>query len=323
VEGNVFLKDLVTGAVTNLGITVVLNQIGIDQTFSPECYSFSPDGKSVLFAADLSSTVPGTPDQIEVYTKNLTTGTINLVSDTITDVAGNNWSTDPVFSPDGNEVAFFSFATNLTSDVVGQTGAIFVKDLHSGLIQLFQPPPGETAGGTLGFSADGEELLIDGGTYVATLGTTGGNDTLSGGAGNDVLTGGSGADKLTGGAGSDTFVYQSVSDSTSIAYDTITDFDASQDKFDLWNAVSVVDAAITGGRLRSTFFDQDLAAAVNASNLHPHDAILFTGTTGNLRGHTFLVVDENGIAGYQAGQDLVVRLDGATNLAQFGIHNFS
>jgi hypothetical protein len=33
---------------------------------------------------------------------------------------------------------------------------------------------------------------------------------------------------------------------------------------------------------------------------------LFTATTGTLAGQTFLVIDENGTAGYQAGADLVI-----------------
>jgi Ca2+-binding RTX toxin-like protein len=53
-----------------------------------------------------------------------------------------------------------------------------------------------------------------------------GNDTLIGGGANDTLIGGAGADKLTGGLGNVKFVYGSVSDSTSAAADTITDFHA-------------------------------------------------------------------------------------------------
>jgi hypothetical protein len=43
--------------------------------------------------------------------------------------------------------------------------------------------------------------------------------------------------------------------------------------------------------------------------------VLFTPDGGNLAGHTFLVVDVNGAAGYQAGQDYVFQLDSGTHLA--------
>lgn len=52
-----------------------------------------------------------------------------------------------------------------------------------------------------------------------------GADTLVGGAGNDRIEGGRGNDMLTGGAGSDTFILTDLS-----GLDTITDFQATQDK---------------------------------------------------------------------------------------------
>jgi hypothetical protein len=53
------------------------------------------------------------------------------------------------------------------------------------------------------------------------------------------------------------------------------------------------------------------------------DAVLFTPTTGNLAGHAFLIVDENGVAGYQAGADVVIELTNATNLSHFSLSNFA
>ncbi len=50
-----------------------------------------------------------------------------------------------------------------------------------------------------------------------------GADTLYGGPGSDALTGGAGADDLFGEGGRDTFVYNSVSESTITARDTIFD----------------------------------------------------------------------------------------------------
>ena len=51
------------------------------------------------------------------------------------------------------------------------------------------------------------------------------------------------------------------------------------------------------------------AVAAGAGQLAGHDAVLFNVSAGSLVGDTFLIVDANGIPGYQAGQDLVFQLD--------------
>jgi hypothetical protein len=56
--------------------------------------------------------------------------------------------------------------------------------------------------------------------------------------------------------------------------------------------------------------------------LHAGDAVLFTASAGSLAGHTFLVVDANGIAGYQAESDAVVQLQNGVNLSSLSTSNF-
>jgi len=147
-------------------------------------------------------------------------------------------------------------------------------------------------------------------------------DTLTGDAGNNVLTGGLGADHLNGGGGSDSFVYASAAESTSTTRDVITGFDALSDNFDLSFAVNAVNAEVMSGALGIGHFDTDLASAIGASQLGAHDAVLFTPTSGNLAGDTFLIIDVNGQAGYQAGQDLVIQLDSSTNLGSLSTADF-
>ncbi|HTQ14829.1 MAG TPA: calcium-binding protein [Rhizomicrobium sp.] len=139
-----------------------------------------------------------------------------------------------------------------------------------------------------------------------------GADILVGGAGADSIRGGGGADTLTGGAGADTFVYDGPSDSSGTAYDRIKDFDAAQDRIALPGAVSAVDAAVASGLLNSGHFNANLASAIGAAQLHAGDAVLFTPDSGNLAGHTFLVIDANGVAGYQAGADYAIEVTGMT-----------
>jgi Ca2+-binding RTX toxin-like protein len=190
------------------------------------------------------------------------------------------------------------------------------------------------AGNALGAS---DSFVFDGShdTSGGTLSISGGagNDTLTGGWANDVIragdgtntiTGGGGSDILSGGAGADTFVYNAVSDSTSTGYDRITTFNANADFFHL-NGMSVtgIDTAITSGLLQGeAHFDANLATDVGAAQLAAHHAVLFTADSGNLAGHTFLVVDINGTAGYQAGQDIVIDLTGGTNLNSLSTGNF-
>ena len=153
-----------------------------------------------------------------------------------------------------------------------------------------------------------------------------GQDTLTGGSGDDVLTGGGAKDVLDGGAnGNDVFVYNAVSDSSGIHFDTVLGFDVTRDAFDVTRAVTGIDAAISAGTLNggnAGQFNSDLAAAVDAAHLAAGHAVLFTPDSGSLAGDVFLVVDQNGIAGYQANQDLVIEISGSANIASLAVHNF-
>ncbi|HEV2560711.1 MAG TPA: calcium-binding protein [Rhizomicrobium sp.] len=148
------------------------------------------------------------------------------------------------------------------------------------------------------------------------------NDTLTGTTGNNVLTGGLGADHMNGAGGADRFHYASARDSTSTKYDVITGFNTSDDKFDLWFKVTAIDHAVTAGHLSTATFDTDLTSVLNANHLGPHAAVLFTANSGTLAGDTFMVVDANGVAGYQAGHDLVIELAGATHLSGLSTTDF-
>ena len=82
--------------------------------------------------------------------------------------------------------------------------------------------------------------------------------------------------------------------------------------------MTALNHALNTGGLSSANFDGDLEAAVNSSHLGIHHAVLFKPDSGNLAGAQFLIVDCNGVAGYQTDEDLVIRLDGAKHLS--GLH---
>jgi Ca2+-binding RTX toxin-like protein len=185
------------------------------------------------------------------------------------------------------------------------------------------------AGKTL--TLDGSKLNVDhwinidgsaetNGRYVMLGGD--GNDSLTGGAGADRLQGGHGADLLTGGAAVDVFVYKAATDSSGGNHDTIVGLDFAADQIDLNKAVTGIDAAIGTGSLSDASFDADLAAVFTAPHLGKHHAALFTADAGTLAGHTFLVVDANGTAGYQVGGDYVFDVTGAANTASLSITDF-
>lgn len=184
------------------------------------------------------------------------------------------------------------------------------------------------ATGTVVISANhlgpGDQLSLSGASATGTLIITagGGADILTGGAANDTLNGGGGDDRLTGkggkdgllpGGGQDTFVYVVASDSTSTAFDTISQANFNDDKFDVPVTISHIESAVSGSVSDTTAatFDSNIGSLVNAT-LGGGEAILVTANAGTLSGHKFLIVDLNGSAGYQSGSDLVINVTGST-----------
>ena len=62
------------------------------------------------------------------------------------------------------------------------------------------------------------------------------------------------------------------------------------------------------------------ASAAQAINKR---AVLFTPTAGDEAGKTFLVVDANGTAGYQANADLVIDVSHMVHASSFGLADFT
>lgn len=166
----------------------------------------------------------------------------------------------------------------------------------------------------------GNDTLNGGGGDDAIYGNAG-DDTIDGGTGEDTIVGGAGADVMDGGGGDDQFVYAGAYESSSTAFDTISGFNFnSHDLIDLPNAVTSV-ATLNGGALDSATFDADLGAAVGGL-LGVGAAVLYTPNSGSYAGQHFLVVDGDGLAGYAAGVDFVIRIDDPTQLNRLSIDDF-
>ena len=82
--------------------------------------------------------------------------------------------------------------------------------------------------------------------------------------------------------------------------------------------MTTIDKAVTVGSLSTATFDSNLAALLGPAHLGADAAVLLTPSAGTLAGHTFLVEDTNGIAGYQAGKDLVFDVTGAKGTLSTG-----
>jgi serralysin len=157
------------------------------------------------------------------------------------------------------------------------------------------------------YGYDGDDRLTAATDYAWIDGGAG-NDILAGGDGSDTLTGGLGADTLTGGGGGDYFRYDGVADSTGAAYDMLAEVDFAQDRLSLGVWVATY-AGLSGGALSMASFDADLAGIATADRLGNYTAMLVEAESGDLDGALFIVADANGIAGYQAGADYVIRVD--------------
>jgi Ca2+-binding RTX toxin-like protein len=165
------------------------------------------------------------------------------------------------------------------------------------------------------YGEEGNDVLIAGAGADSLLGQYGrdrlfggdGRDFISGGAAADTITGGLGADTLVGDAGNDRFVYHGVAESNGAAYDDLADFNVRMDALDLDVTVSAI-GHTRSGDLALASFDLDLQHLLRGERLPVGQAVVVKAS-GELAGHVYLVVDANGLAGYQTGQDYVFELD--------------
>jgi len=220
----------------------------------------------------------------------------------------------------------------------GHSGALLLDAQHAGVevLALLRGPGGQensygaitiddswaTAGETKTITAVtsfqgsigpvSTDLVIDGSRAAGNLRifSGAGNDVLFGGTGDDVIFGGGGRDTLAGGAGADTFVFNEASDSASRNYDTIVGFERGTDTIEVNGQSYGNYLDVTGGRLDDDSFDRDLSNALSTS-LNGNAAVFFDAADGNHAGQTFVVINANGVDGYQAGADLVIHLQPA------------
>jgi Ca2+-binding RTX toxin-like protein len=191
-----------------------------------------------------------------------------------------------------------------------------------------------SASTTTTLAANVENLLLTGNTAVYGTGNAG-NNVITGNRAANILNGKAGIDTLTGGIGTDTFVFQ-FGQSLVANSDRITDFAIGTDKIDLLtqnglatNAPTAFTRAVDSSAVNLTtvvnnlFTDANGAIAGNQA-LAINSAALVKVTTTGIVG-TYLVVND-GTAGFQATNDLLVNITGFTGtipaLGTIAVNNF-
>ncbi|MEK0085509.1 Calx-beta domain-containing protein [Benzoatithermus flavus] len=136
---DLFVKDLVTGAVTRVSTTASGGESHDSDSTPFHDYVFSPDGTKIAFTSYASDLVSGDTNGVpEIFIKNLATGAVTRVGVTAQGAEANGSLYHPIFSPDGTRIAFESTATNLVPGDTGGPG-LFVRDLASNTITRIGP----------------------------------------------------------------------------------------------------------------------------------------------------------------------------------------
>lgn len=121
---DVFVRDMQTG----LCELVSIAESGEQGNESSYGASISNDGMRVAYTSSASNLVPGdTNKKREVFLRDRSTGKVERVSVSDAGQEGNNLSSNPALTGDGQHVAFVSDATNLIPKDKNHEGDIFVR----------------------------------------------------------------------------------------------------------------------------------------------------------------------------------------------------
>ena len=167
-KGDVFVRDLQTGAITR--VSTGANDRALDP-------SISADGRFVAFTSYASNLVPGDTNGVrDVFVRDLQTGAITLVSTDVNGNLGNKDSFQGSISADGRFVTFTSEASNLAPGDTNGDMDVFVRDLETGAVFPVSTEGKDGGSLTPSISADGRYVvfssaasnLVPGGTFGDT-----------------------------------------------------------------------------------------------------------------------------------------------------------
>ncbi len=148
-------------------------------------------------------------------------------------------------------------------------------------------------------------------------------NVINGNGGNDWLTGGEGTDVLDGGAGKDVFAYGASTQSDRAVTDKINNIDfggadgsSAVDRFH-FDGLTITSATLLNN-VSTNAMSTLQALQDTLSFMSAGQAVLMNVTSGVGVG-TYLFVDANGQAGYQAAGDYAIQLTGVTHLDNFDL----
>ncbi|MBE9640640.1 PD40 domain-containing protein [Salipiger mangrovisoli] len=159
--GDIYLKDMATGAVERLTLD--------PDIADPESGGYEPeisaDGTRVAYTSTFAVTIGGiTGLQETVVFKDLITGEDKVISASADGEPGNDSSFYAHFSPDGTQIAFTSYATNLIPGLTLVGDAVFLKDIASGDIHMLSSSAAGQAANNysvgVGFTPDGSRFAF-------------------------------------------------------------------------------------------------------------------------------------------------------------------
>ena len=161
--------DLVSASTTGNagnGTSVLDDASGTSQT--SDSHVLSADGRFVVFTSNASDLVAGdTNGATDVFVRDLSTGTTQLVSVGNSGAQGDAGSFNPSISADGRYVAFASSADNLVSGDTNGVSDVFVRDLVNHTTTLVSVDTGQGPTPVQGDGASFDPSISADGTKVA------------------------------------------------------------------------------------------------------------------------------------------------------------
>lgn len=155
-DADVFVHDRSTNVTERVSVSSSGGQAN-DFSSRP---AVDADGDHVVFDSGATNLVPGdTNSGLDVFLRDRSTDTTELVSVSSDEVKGNQGSNSPSISDDGNLIAFVSTASNLVPDDANGTNDVFVRDLVAGTTERASVTSsgveGNSSSTAVGISPDG------------------------------------------------------------------------------------------------------------------------------------------------------------------------
>lgn len=135
---DIFVHDRLTGATQLVSVPNPISGPLGQGNFEP---LISADGRYVGYSSMATNVVPGDDnDRLDVFMRDLRSGTTERVSLSTGSVGGNDTSYATSVSPDGRFVAFASWATNLVAGDGNGTADVFIRDrTGTGFVSVCEP----------------------------------------------------------------------------------------------------------------------------------------------------------------------------------------